>query len=58
VGDGVPVTVGLGVTRASVDAGEVAGAVVEARGGDPEQPAKSRSARKRSARAKVRIDGA
>ena len=58
MGEGVGVTVGLGVTRASVDAVAVAGAVVEARGGGLEQPAVSRSARKRNARTKVRIDGA
>ena len=58
MGDGVGVTVGLSVTRASVDAGEVAGAVVEARGGGPEQPTVSSTARKRNARTKVRIDGA
>jgi len=57
VGEGVGVTVGLSVTRASVDAGEVAGAAVAARGGGVEQPA-VRSAMNRNARIKVRIDGA
>jgi hypothetical protein len=58
VGDGVGVAVGLSVTAASVDAAEVAGAAVGARDGGLEHPVTSRSARKRYARFKVRIDGA
>ena len=58
VGDGVGVTVGLSVTRATVDEVEVAGAGVVAGDGGPEHPVTTRSARKRHARDKVRIDGA
>jgi len=56
--EGVGATVGLSVTRASVDVAVGAGAVVVARAGGLEQETTTARAATRTARDKVRIDGA
>jgi hypothetical protein len=57
--DATGATVGVSVTRASVDAVGCAGAAVVARaGGPPHAVTSSSAARKKLARDKVRIDGA